>query len=267
MSYSSSKVPAAKSMLEIMLLLSEQRGPIAAKYIAGQLELPRSSVYHLLRVGSDLGFILHYPEEKKYGLGPSVSQLSSAYARTEPIVRLATPLLPTMVDEVRENGHLSTLYGHDVVYLLAERAAGKRSLVSTVGVRLLAHNTASGRAMLAQLTAEQLKAIYSKSGSLFPTKNKSTVPEQGPESVPQFTNLYDLTRALEDVRQLGYAEERSEVTSGLSSVSAPVRDREGWPVAAMTLTYSQISATKEKKQRLISTVLRYASLLEKRIAV
>lgn len=268
MFYSSSKIPAATSILEILLLLSEQRGPVAARYIAEQLEIPRSTLYHLLRVGGDKEFILHYPEEQKYGLGPSAAQLSSAYARHEPIVRLATPLLPRMVDEAGENGHLSTLYGHDIVYLLAERAAGKRSLVSTVGVRLLAHTTASGRAILAELTDEQLKAMYSKSDSLLPTKNGRTTPSRSEsEQIPQFTNLEELRRGLEIVKQRGYAGEQSEVTSGLSSVSVSVRDRTGWPVAAITLTYSQISATKKKKQRLVTIASRYASLLEKRISL
>lgn len=264
MFYSSSKVPAATSMLEILLFLSEQRGPVAARYIAEQLDMPRSTVYHLLRVGGDQEFVLHYPEEKKYGLGPSAAQLSSAYARNEPIVRMATSLLPRMVDEAGENGHLSTLYGQDIVYLLAERATGKRSLVSTVGVRLLAHTTASGRAMLAELTEEQLQAMYSKTDSLLPTKNSRNNGLE-PAVTPQFTKLHELKRGLDRVKQRGYAEEQSEVTSGLSSVSVPVCDRAGWPVAAMTLTYSQISATEEKKHRLVNIATRYASLLEKRI--
>lgn len=266
MSYSSSNVPAATSILEILLFLSAQRGPVAARYIAEQLAMPRSTVYHLLRVGGDQEFILHYPEEQKYGLGPSAAQLSSAYARHEPIVRLATPLVPRMVDEAGENGHLSTLYDREIVYLLAERAAGKRSLVSTVGVRLPAQATASGRAILAELTEEQLQAMYSKADSLLPIKNaRDNGLEFGHN--PQFSNLQELRRGLAGVKQRGYAEEQSEVTSGMASISVSVCDRVGWPVAAMTLTYSQISATEEKKHRLVDIATRYASLLEKRISL
>lgn len=268
MSYSSSNVPAATSMLEILLLLSQQRGPVGAKYITDQLGLPRSTVYHLLRIGSDQEFILHYPEEKKYGLGPSAAQLSSAYARREPMVRLASPLLPRMVDEAGENGHLSTLYGPDIVYLLAERAEGKRSLVSTVGVRLLAHATASGRAILAKLTDEQLKAMYSNADIFLQAQSGWRITEGlEDDRTQQYTNLEELRRALDRVRERGYAEEQSEVTSGFSSVAVAVCDRSGWPVAAMTLTYSQISISEEKKQKLIKTVSRYASLLEKRITL
>ena len=72
-----SKVPAAENTLRILKLLASRRGPMAASNIATALGLPRSSVYHLLGVMEENGFVLHLHEEQRYGLGISAFELSS----------------------------------------------------------------------------------------------------------------------------------------------------------------------------------------------
>ena len=54
---------------------------------------------------------------------------------------------------VGHSAHLAMLHGRDVLYVLEERAPGRPPLVTDVGVRLPAHLTASGRAILAALPA------------------------------------------------------------------------------------------------------------------
>ena len=58
--------PAAHHTLRILGLLSTQRGPVAASTIAHALALPRSTVYRLLGVLEEHGFVLHFPEERRY---------------------------------------------------------------------------------------------------------------------------------------------------------------------------------------------------------
>lgn len=269
-SFTSSKVPAAENILRILTHLSVQRGPVGAQEIARSLELPRSTVYHLLNVALHQGFVLHYPEESKYGLGPQSAELSSAYVRQEPIVRLAAPLLARMVDEARESGHLSTLYGHQTVYLLAERAIRRPPLVTSVGVRLMAHATASGRAMLSALTESQLDAVYASRLEVLEQQTTAVAGSDGsrpPEPDPGSSAMERLKRRLDEVRAAGYSVEHSEVAQGLDSVSAAVTDRHGWPVAAMTLTYSGERTSEERQRELIALVRKHAIALEKRVAL
>ena len=140
-----SKVPAADNTLRILRLLASRKTPTPAAMIATILELPRSSVYQLLNVMLEHGFITHYPEDKSYGLGVSSFELSSAYTRQEPLARLGAPLIAQLVDKVGESAHLAVLHGSDVLYIVEERAKGRPSLVTDVGVRLPSHLTASGQ--------------------------------------------------------------------------------------------------------------------------
>ena len=76
-----SKVPAADNTLRILGYLGTQRGPVPAASIAASLGLPRSTVYHLLTVLAEHGFVLHFPEAKRYGLGVAAYELSSGFSR------------------------------------------------------------------------------------------------------------------------------------------------------------------------------------------
>ena len=154
------KVPAAQSVLRVLAHLAAQRGPTPAAAVASALDLPRSTVYQLLDVLVAEGFVVHLPEEHRYGLGVAAFELSSGFSRQEPLSRLGRPLIAQLVDRLGESAHLVVLHGRDVIYLVEERAAHRPSLVSDVGVRLPAHLTASGRALLAALPAAQLRALY-----------------------------------------------------------------------------------------------------------
>ena len=155
-----SKVPAADQTLAILAHLAAQRGPVPAATIAQALEIPRSTVYHLLAVMQERGFVVHLPEERRYGLGIAAFELSSGFSRQQPLARLGRPLVAALVDRLGESGHLAVLHGRDVLYLVEERAPRRPSLVTDVGVRLPAHLTATGRAMLAELPPAQLRALY-----------------------------------------------------------------------------------------------------------
>ncbi|MDO5629569.1 MAG: IclR family transcriptional regulator [Mobilicoccus sp.] len=219
-----SRVPAATNTLRILRHLASRRGPVSAMSIATALDLPRSSVYHLLSVMVESGFVVHLEEERLYGMGPAASELGAAYVRQAPLARIAGPALAALVDTVGESAHLSVLHGRQVVYVLQMRAAGRPVLVSEVGVQLPAHLTASGRAILADLSAAQVRALYPGAEAFPATDGEQWTPGR-------------LRRELQVVRQRGWALESGEVTPGFSSLAVAAHDHLGWPTAAITLTF------------------------------
>ncbi len=153
-------VPAATAALRVLRFLSGQPVPVSATHIAGALGLPRSSAYHLLTAMADEDFVVHYPEDRTWGMGIAAWEVGHGFARQEPLARLARMPLARLVDRVGQSAHLVVLHGADVLYVIEERAPGRPPLVTDVGVRLPAHLTASGRAILASLPAAQVTALY-----------------------------------------------------------------------------------------------------------
>src|ERR1019366_124615 len=90
--------PAARQALAVLRLLARHTEPVPASAIARDLGLPRSSVYHLLTVLCDQGFVVHLADERRYGLGVAAFELGSAYGRQAPLQRLARQLLVRQPD-------------------------------------------------------------------------------------------------------------------------------------------------------------------------
>ncbi|HEY5183948.1 MAG TPA: IclR family transcriptional regulator [Actinomycetes bacterium] len=218
-------VPAARQALALLQALARQSGPVPAATLARDLDLPRSTTYHLLAELADAGFVVHLPEERRYGLGVSAFEIGTAYMRQEPLARLARPVLARLVDVVGQSAHLAVLHGREVLYVVEERAPGRPPLVTDVGVRLPAQLTASGRAVLAGLPAAQVRALFPDPGAFVDRHGT------GPAS------LSSLRRLLGEVRQAGYANEDGEVTPGLASVAVAVHDHTARPVAGVAVTF------------------------------
>ncbi|PKI89320.1 IclR family transcriptional regulator [Actinomycetales bacterium SN12] len=219
------QVPAADQTLRILRHLARRPAPIAATALARELGIPRSTVYHLLATLEAHGFVVHLPQERRWGLGTSAFELAGGYARQEPLARLGRPILAALADRVGESAHLAVMSGRDVLYIVEERAARRPALVTDVGVRLPAHLTATGRAMLAALPRAQVRALYPDAHAF--TDRTGSGPVRPSE----------LREVLREVRQTGLATEDGEVTPGFRSVAVAVHDHGGWPIAAVAVTW------------------------------
>jgi DNA-binding IclR family transcriptional regulator len=245
--------PAASQALAVLRLLARHTEPVPASAIARDLDLPRSSVYHLLTVLADQGFVVHLADERRYGLGVAAFELGSAYSRQAPLQRLARQLLVHLVDVTRHNAHLAVLHGRDVLYVIEERAPGRPPLVTDVGVRLPSQLTASGLAMLASLPPQQVRALF-PSRAAFVQRHGV-----GPRTLP------GLRAALSRVRRDGYALEDGTVTPDFASVAAPVLDHTGHPVAGIAVTYPAAEVTSGQRQAMVDQVIRTATDLTRRM--
>jgi len=225
-----SQVPAATRALRVLRFLASQPDPVPLERIMRACDLPRSTAYHLLRAMVDEGFVVHLAEEHRFGLGVAAFEVGSGYARQAPLQRIARRPLAALVDRAGQSAHLAVLHGRDVLYVLEERAPGRPPLVTDVGVRLPAHLTASGRAILASLPAPQVRALY-PGPAAFVDRHGT-----GPRT------LSALRTVLSETRQRGYATEEGEVTPGLASVAAAVHDHNGHPVAGIAITYAEGNA-------------------------
>ncbi|WP_093340175.1 IclR family transcriptional regulator [Pseudonocardia ammonioxydans] len=221
----SSTSPAVGRALDVLLFLAARPGPVPGATLVRELGIPRSSAYHLLAVLTERGFVVHYPDQRRYGLGVAAFEIGSAYLRHDSLEHLGRPLARRLAARTGEIAHLGILHGADTLYLVKERPARQQAplaLVTDVGVRLPASLTANGRSILAHLGAAQIRALL---GPALVTRT-----EHGPATLAQLRSL------LAAERRQGYAQEDSMITEGLRSVGACAFDHTGTPVAAFSVT-------------------------------
>ncbi|MDV6014567.1 IclR family transcriptional regulator [Haloechinothrix sp. LS1_15] len=221
----SSDIPALRRGLAVLRTLASHAGPVPAATVARSLRLPRSTTYHLLAELEHAGFVVHLASERRYGLGIAAFELGSAYLRHEPLERLAGPILRALVDRMQHTAHLGVLHGNESLYLVKERPAHPETTVTDVGVRLPAHLTASGRAILAHLPRAQVRALFPQPSSFLRRTNR------GPR------DLRELRSLLAVERRTGWAIEDGFVTTDFASVACPVFDHSTHPIASISMTF------------------------------
>ena len=203
-SYLRQNAPAAAHALQLLKLLARHAAPAAG---VGDRARPRASraarpttcsTCCRTRASSST-----CPRSAATG---SASAPTSSAAPTCARTRCAgspRPSLTRLVAATTHNAHLAVLQGREVLYVIEERAPGRPGLVTDVGVRLPAHLTASGLAMLAALPPQQVDA-------LFPSRRVLTRRhDAGPASLTQLRALLGAARGA------GFAEEDGFVTPGL----------------------------------------------------
>lgn len=250
-------VPAATRALAILQALGKAGTPMPAAAIASKLKLPRSSTYHLLAAMEKDGFVIHFPEDQRWGLGVSAFELGSAYLRHDPLERLARPLLARLVRETEKKlpavAQLGILQNNDVLYLAKEVPHHPVTIVTEVGVRLPAHLTASGKAILCQLDAKQVRAMYAGKYDF------QTRTGQGPLSLRQLTEILDVER------KQGYSIEYSLVTEGFASIGVAVVNHLDMPTASLALTFRQSDASEDALPGLVQLLSDAAQQLSRRL--
>jgi DNA-binding IclR family transcriptional regulator len=122
-----------------------------------------------------------------------------------------------------------------------------------VGVRLPAHLTATGRAMLAALPPAQVRALFPHRDSLITRRGV------GPRTLPE------LDRILAGARESGVATEDGDITAGYASVAATGIDRTGYPAAALGLTYRAEAVSADQVHDLVGAVRDAAAALTARL--
>lgn len=240
------RIPAAERTLAILEHLAAARSPVTAAGLARTLGIPRSSVYQLLAVLEQRGFVVHRDGEQRWELGLAAFEVGSAFLRGDPIEPIAQPLLRRLATTapIPVVAHLGILQGHEIVYLLKERSEHVVTTVTEVGVRLPAILTASGRAILAALPSNQVRAQLAVAGA-FVNRTGS-----GPRSMSALTSL------LARERRRGYAEEDGFITPDYSSVAVVVTGKHGEPVGAVGLTFRSSAADERMRARLARAVQR-----------
>jgi DNA-binding IclR family transcriptional regulator len=235
--------------MRVLAVLARYARPVPTMTLARECDIPKSSTHHLLNSMRAADFVVYYESERAWGLGIAVFELGSAYLRSRPLQQLGRPLLVALTAATGQTSHLAILHGHEALYLDKERPQdGGPALVTEVGVRLPAHLTAVGQAILASLPDAQLGAIYGH-GDLVCRTGVGV-------------DAMDVLRArLAETRDRGWAYEESMTSEGICCVAAPVISHEGFAVASIGLTFAARDATNRHVRRTADAVCATADRL------
>jgi DNA-binding IclR family transcriptional regulator/ABC-type xylose transport system substrate-binding protein len=185
--------------------------------------VPLSSLHSLLRVLQARDYVVRLPEHRRYCLGPRLPEVSRGYLDPQEPFATARRVMHQVAERCGETVHLAILTGRDAVYIAAAPSRYPLSVASHEGMRLPAHATAAGKALLARLPDEQLAGLYA--GADWPRLTPRT-----PDSFAA------LCRELAEARWMGYARDLEEAETGLQCLAAVLPDEPGRPAVAVSIS-------------------------------
>ncbi|MGW1162937.1 IclR family transcriptional regulator [Streptomyces sp. NPDC002513] len=247
-------VPAVTRALDILELFLDGDGTLSAPDIVRRLHLPRTTVHELVTTLSARSYIVPVPGQPgRYRLGVRPYQLGSRYAEQLDLAAEGRQIARSVAETCDETVHVAILDGTDVIYIAKVDSTYAVRMVSAVGRRLPAHCTSGGKVLLASLPEPELAARVPDDAELV---------AMTPGSVTDPAVLHE---ALREVRARGIAVDTCESTPDVSCVAAPVRDRTGQVVAALSISVPMIRWCEERRAELERLVVKGALELSERL--
>jgi DNA-binding IclR family transcriptional regulator len=208
-------VQKALNLLEALVRSGQPR---RLTELSRQLGLTKPNVYRLLSTLSTLGYVKKDPVTTLYSPTLKIWELGSLLVRDVDLVAVAQPRLRRLCQDTHESVQLAVFDSGFVVYVDKVDSPQPLKAMTSIGSRVPATVTSTGKALLAWLPPESL--------------------DQAMAHVKRYTALTltrrkDVERDLEETRLRGYSVNKGEFRVGVAGIAAPVRDRTGGVVAAI----------------------------------
>lgn len=209
--------------LDILETIEAENGDIGVRELARRLELSPTIVQRLVSSLAVRGYIEKNAETSRYRLGHRSMILGASGERGVDYLVTARRELDRLAQEHHLNGFVSVLRSGRAIYLLAVQADGLAIRVS-IGSEMPLHSTAAGKVLLASLDDGEARKLLGHRKLLAITPHTVTDPAA-------------LIASLAKVRRQGFATVVEENIPGVLSVGAPITDRAGSIVAALSVAF------------------------------
>ncbi|MFM0557477.1 IclR family transcriptional regulator C-terminal domain-containing protein [Paraburkholderia sediminicola] len=216
--------------LSIIEAFGMKKGPLTVTQAAEITGHTKGSVRRSLLTLCRLGYATQ--DGYSFVLAPRALRLGYAYVVSDPLTKVAQPILEITSERTQESASIAVLDLQDAVFVA--RSTHRRSLSSGLGVgsRLPAYCSATGRVLLSGRPPAEVRF----------TLNRMARPALTPHTL---TTITSIMKEIEFVGRHGYAIIDEELEIGIRSIAVPIRNARGEMVAAMSLSVSTSRMTRE----------------------
>ncbi len=209
--------------LTVLDLFQRHPGPLTLNEVSKLVGQGRSSAYRILTTLKAAGYLEQEPGTQGYRLGLKLVRLAWSALGQVDLRRIARPHLEALGQLTEETVHLAILHQDSALFIdKVESHRPLSSMGSFVGWAAPMHCTASGKLLLAHAAEAAWQQVLATPLQAY-TAHTMVAPDA-------------LRSELENIRQVGYAEDREEVTDGLHCLAAPIRDATGEVVGTVSIS-------------------------------
>jgi IclR family transcriptional regulator, KDG regulon repressor len=208
--------------IDVLFCFDLQRPQLRLIEISQRLGLHKSTAHRLLSLLKKKGLVVVDPTTQLYSLGPALVELAWIVLRQQDLRSLCRPYLEQLRQATNETVSLNIRMGNKRVCIEELPSDQEVKYSQAMGLTAPLHVGAPGKALLAFLPSDEGERV------LATLSLESLTPET-------ITTLDALRAELDKTRARGYAVSVGERSPWAAAVAAPIRDRSGQPIAAVSV--------------------------------
>jgi len=219
--------PGSQSLergLDVLEVVEAAGGEVGVREIGRRLRLSPTIVQRLVTSLARRGYVEKNSDTQRYRLGYRAMVLGASSEHGSDYIVTARRELERLARDHRLNGFVSVLHGGRAVYLLAVQADGPVAIKVDPGSEMPLHSTAAGKVLLASVGDAEARKLLGGGRLTAITPHTITDPAA-------------LVAVLAKVRRQRYALVVEENIRGVLSVGAPIVDRHGRVLAALSVAF------------------------------
>ncbi|MCX7982080.1 MAG: IclR family transcriptional regulator [Syntrophales bacterium] len=227
--------------LEILEIFQSGAESVGITEVAKHLGISKAAAYALVTTLEKKNFLQQDENSRRYKLGFKVLQLGALFTNQSELGRAAQPWAVALCDRYGEVVHISVL-AKDAA-LIVHRYEPKEPflLYPQPGSTMPLNSTAGGKILLAYAPVEVQEKYL----------NQAPFPQRTPNTI---VKKNDLLKEIKNILKQDYAEDREETIVGVSCVGAPIRDKSGRVIAAISLTGSRTRMEERGWEEIVKSV-------------
>ncbi|MFI1393742.1 IclR family transcriptional regulator [Streptomyces sp. NPDC020681] len=226
-------VDRAINVLEILA----QRGEAGVSEVAAEIDVHKSTAFRLLGALEARGLVEQAGERGKYRLGFGIVRLAGAATGRIDVTQQSRPVCERLAEEIGETVNLAVMQERYAINLYQVRGPGAVTAHNWVGQLTPLHATSSGKILLAHMPVQERTALLAEVG----------LKKMTPRTLTAKTKL---EKNLAEARERGYSWTLEEMELGLHAMAAPVRNRDGDVIAALSASGPAYRLTEERMHAL-----------------
>ena len=193
--------------------------------LSRRLDLLPSDVHRILTSLAAYGFVEQDERTRLYRLGVSAVKLGLNALQRNELHDAARPVLHRLAEQTEATAHMVVFDSRDLEIFLAEQIDHPADYLfkSRYGTLTNGHSSALGKAILANIEPDLAARFLDRTG----------LPALTPRTIRNDT---ELQAELAAVAERGYAVDREETAPGACCLGAPVWDRRGCVVGAVSIS-------------------------------
>ncbi|MBV9561140.1 MAG: IclR family transcriptional regulator [Bradyrhizobium sp.] len=220
---------ALTNAIELLRCFSTARPDLSFADVVAITGKPKSSTSRLLRSLRDCGLLEQDPHTRRYRPGLLTFELGRLHRAHDDLIGTAERELREVCARTGHTGYIAVLDGHEQVVLRIVPGSNPLRVVNPPGQRTSALATSNGRAMLARLSDQDIRA-----------RVPGTFPRL-PRNAPQ--NFKQLMERLSEIRRTGVSEASDEAIEGVGSQGFALASGETGELIGIAVSYSVQATT------------------------